>query len=942
MKKHFLFLLVAIFCSVSLFAQVADPATTIIPNDPNMRIGKLDNGMTYYIQSNNKPKNAASFYIIHNVGAVQELEEAQNGLAHFLEHMAFNGTKNFPNKTMLDYLQKNGMAFGRNINASTGMDVTQYFISDVPTNKSEGLIDTVLLVINDWSHYISLKHEEIDNERGVISEELRTGTNAEREILEKRLTIAGNGTMYSKRNVIGTLDNLKNFKYSDIENFYNTWYHPALQAVVVVGDFNADEMEAKVKSLFSKIPKKENAIAKDKNAIPDFTETIAEIYSHEQLTATDFWMLMPIEENFIDKNNQYSTEIKSYMTGLISSVLGERMREIQQKPNAPFFSAQMGLQDIFASTKHLFVMAQLKDDRMAEGIEAITTEINRIKKYGVNPGELDRAVQSLIKMNETSYQNRNDRLNGAIANMAIYNFTKNSPIISPEMDYQIAMSILKNINTDIVNQYIGVVFKDKNAYISISTPDKYKNNIDEKGLLVAYEKGLTKKVEPIVEKVIDKNLLNKDAITPGMAVTQTEDMFGSRMWIMSNGAVVIFKKTDYKKDEILFQSSRKGGVSLIDDKDYIGASLMQQYLTSGLGGVDKYSSDDLRKVLSGKQASVRYNIGSYFNGFNGGGSSTDLETLFQMIHLYYSQPRFDAQAIELFKTRFIDVFKNMKSDPQMTFSENVEVAGDVNKNRPNSISLLLENIDKLTPETAKEYYDQIYNGVKGMKFIFVGNAEYDAVKAFAEKYIATLNPGEDEKWINRHGVPKSNVEKSFIFPQKDDKATVYINLRGAGLSLNEKNLLNISTLADILRLRYTKIVREEMGATYGVSNNASIVNAPKALFSVVARYDTNDKFVNSTSKVITDQIADIAKNGPTKEELNIVLSNRIKQYHNNQIQNGYWMNVLNNLYVNGFDNHNNMITIMEKLSVSDIKKTAETVLKNKKELKVIMSSAEIK
>ena len=920
---------------MDVFAQ-ENPMTKPIPNDPSWRIGKLENGMSYYIKKNSKPANSANFHIVTHIGAVNE-EDRQNGLAHFLEHMAFNGIEIFPNEKMLEYLQNNGIEFGRNINASTGLDVTQYFLQDIPLNKSEGLVDTAMLILRDWSSNILLQEEEIDAERGVIKSELRQTETGSRKLLMNRFNNAGKGTNYEKRNVIGTIDILDNFTYADIKNFYETWYRPSLQAIVLVGDFDLDKMEAKVKALYSQITVKKDEQVKESTNVPIYTETFAKVFVDKQLTGIDFWALSQINNEKIETNNQFGTFIRTYMFDIINNVFNKRLEKIAQNPDSPIIYGIHMNNSFLENNEFGAAVSGIKKGKEKEAIELIATEINRMKKFGINTSELRLAIKEIAKNEETSYNNRNDGTNTQHAFKAVGNFTTNIPIFEPEMRFGLSKQILPSITKEIISQYIPMLFSGENYFLSIGAPE---TNVTEEQIIESFNKGLNAEVAALEERKIDSNILDEKTLTKG-EITKTEDgLYDSQIWTLSNGAKVIFKKTELKKDEMIFSARKEGGTSLINDENFLDLAMSSVYVTSGMNGVSKYSYIDLSDALAGKKARVSVSVDDYYTSLNGNSSSTDIETLFKLINLNMTQPRYEQIELEAFLGQISPVFSNWKNDPKQVFQNTIDVAKTSNKLRASDMTVLSKNIDKITVENSQKLFDEVIEGVNGMTFIFVGNADIEKMKEYAQLYIGSIPAGTKTIAIDREVNPIAGVTE-FIFEQKDNKASVYESLVIDGKYDYREDLV-YGILSDILDYKYTEVIREKMGATYGVGTYIRANKTPKTFKrTFVATYSTNDDKVRSSAAEIKNQIAIIAKKGVDKEDFIKSIENRKKNHVNNQIYNGLWLNNLSSVYLKDIETFNSFEATIGSITEKDIQKAAQNLLKKGIELDVTMTTKKL-
>ncbi|MBE9487603.1 MAG: insulinase family protein [Bacteroidetes bacterium] len=921
MKKTLILLISLLFISMSVSAQEMMRVPTM-PNDPAVRMGVLENGMTYYIMKNNKPAETANFHLVTNVGAVQETD-AQNGLAHFLEHMAFNGIKSFKGNSMIEYLKSKGLGFGSNINASTGLDVTQYFISNVPV-EDKMLMDSVMIILHDWSHYIQLDKKDIDEERGVIIEELRSGNGAGRRVLEKRLAEFGNGTIYSQRNVIGTLDNLKGFEHKQIRAFYDEWYRPSLQAVIIVGDIDVDATEKKVIELFSSVPQNKTASEKKFFEIPDYEKTYSKIYVDKELTSTDLWIALPTNEANIVQNNWIQFVVTNFMFDIIDKALSKRFEKISQSPDSPFNYAMQVSERILHPQQLALTIGMLKEGRELEATEAIATEINRMKKHGINKGELQILLKEISKEAESAYKSRNDRENTSLAMAMVANFTENLPITEPKMQYDFVKNMVATIDVEMVNDYIWRLFKDKKSFISMSTKG---TEITETQLLDAYNKGMTAKVKPLKDIIVDSNLLDKSALVAGTIKNSTDYLYDSEEFTLSNGAKVIFKKTDLKNDEVLFFATKNGGASIFEDSDYGVSQLLSQYMNYGMNGVSKYSSTDLQNALAGTKVNVTASFYKYYSALNGECSPSDLEKLFQLIRLNLTEPRFEQQEIDAFKSIIKQQFASYTNNPDMAFSNEIMEFTASNSKRSGSFKEQLNSLDMFTSKKAMAMFNQAFCGVGDMTFVFVGNADKEQVRKFSELYLSSLPMGESAKMVNRYAFEKGLKNKNIVFKQQDDKANVLISIENK-IDENVKTHVAFNVINDILSNRYTKIIREEMGATYGVRNYDSFEWTPNGEFiNFSASYSTNDKQVEATSKVILGELNKMADGEISKDEFSKVISNLQKNFKINKERNSFWVDHIYNNITRDFDGYSDYEEVLNGLTIKDLSAYSKMMIK---------------
>ena len=912
----------------------ADP---VIANDPRMTIGKLPNGLTYYVMRNDKPEGRASFHIVHSVGAVQE-KDAQVGLAHFLEHMAFNGTKNFPDKRLIEYLEENGVAFGSNINAYTSMDVTSYMLKDVPVRR-EGLVDSALLILHDWSHFITLDSAEVNKERGVIQDELRRGDNASRRIFEVAQPIIYNNSIYGRRNVIGTMEVLKNFKQEEIVDFYHRWYRPDLQAVIVIGDIDPQQIIRKLESLFADIPAVEDPRPKERVVIEDYQEDTAKLLTDKEQTNTYAQVVIPVEDIDTSLNDRTSTDLQRIAEELLSSVLNERLGAIAQTPDAPFASAYASDTELTSFRKVFYGMVATPDDKLTEGVERLGTEIARFRQYGATDGELRRAKENLLKSSAQAYENRSDRKNSQFVDAAQEHFLTGTPVFEIESDFNRTRSFLDTVSQAYLNSRIAALIPDKPfAVIGATTPDNFKNFSDE-ALLNAFRKGLNAAVEPPAEEEIFDGLTDGEP-QPVAAVSTTQDPLGATVWKFANGATVVFRPTDFKQDEIIFSAFKKGGETLLPDSLILVSDILNSFLRSGMAGVGKFNAVDLDKVLSGKQAEATPAIDRYRQKLSGGSSSKDLKELMQLIYLRFTAPRLAPEEFGVFRSRLKTVLQNPEADPATVFMDSVQVAlgGGINTGRITTQRELLDNIDAVTAADLEKVYDRFFNGAEGMTFLFVGAADTAEMRMLAERYIGSLPAGTPGGYgaFDTADAPRS-ADHKFVKEQEQHKSKVFVLLKGEK-EFSGEDILAASALNDILFTRYIETIREEMGATYGVNVSISLNRNKKPEFTFFVLYDTSDSLVAPSSAVILNELRAIAEQGPDPLYLRKAKEKMAAGYETGQKQNGWWLNRLTRYYGEGENPYAEGKAAIEAVAAEAVQRIAAEIAEGAPVVRVIMVS----
>lgn len=926
-----------IFSVVLFMLTVAVKAQNImeqtLPNDPNIRIGKLDNGMTYYVAKNSKPENMANFFIVHNVGAMQESDH-QNGLAHFLEHMAFNGTKNFPDKKLLQYLESIGVQFGYNINAYTSQEETVYMLMDVPMTR-QTIIDSALLVLNDWSHYISLDGEEIDKERGVIIEELRTGMGAQRRIFNKIAPVYFNNTKFADRLIIGTEEILKNFKYEDIRTFYHDWYRTDNQAVIAVGDFDVDKVEAQIKELFSKIPAVENAQPIAFTPIPKYEKDVVTVVTDPEQTSNLLSIMTPIESLSIEKNNTVMAQVISTCYGMMTSIINERLAELSQSPDAKFSSASVGVDSRTRHSEMFSVDITPKGLDFEPAIEAVVAEIVRVRKFGFSNTALERVKANMLKANEQRYTNRESRKNSEIVNIAMSNFMSNKPILEPEYNYKFTEQLINSITLDMLNSMVGNYMPEMPSALIVASTEKDFSSINTDNILKAYQNALKFEVEELVDEKIDRPLIGSE-LKPGKIKSETTDKYGDTVWKLANGATVVLRTTDYKKDELIFSGYKPGGMSLVSDKDITAASMISE--VASLSGIGDFNASDLRKVLAGKSVSMRYGINNTKTDLSGRSSVSDAETLLKLFYLNYTTPRFTDEDLGVFKKKFKVQFENISMNPMVAFYDSLFAKVYDYNPRYFSTTKSINEYDKIEVEQLKAIHKTVFEGVDGAKFYFVGNITKEQLKPLVEKYIASLPKGKATPFVK--GVTpefvKGDDKNIFTRKQENPKASVGVAFNITGLDYTLENMLAFDALKHILDIRYIEVIREEKGATYGVSVMSRAAKEPNVNFLLMAMFDTNGDVALEMSDIISSEIQKIADNGPLDSDLQKAKEVFAKNFKNAQIENGSWMGWVKSLNDDGIDHVNDYEKELNALNSEHVKAMAKRLIENPNRVKVIM------
>lgn len=930
--RGLLFVAVILCCNFQqAFAQQMPP----IPIDKNVRIGKLDNGLTYYIRKNNLPANRADFYIAQKVGSIQE-EENQRGLAHFLEHMCFNGTTHFPGDALKQYLERIGVKFGENLNAYTSIDETVYNISNVPVN-TPGAVDSCLLILHDWSNDLTLDPKEIDKERGVINEEWRTRMSAMMRMQEKLLPMMYPGDKYANSFPIGTMDVVMNFKPQTLRDYYEKWYRPDLQGIVIVGDIDVDAVEAKIKTMFADIPAQPNAAERIYYPVADNKEPIICILKDKEQPHVQVLLFNKHEAIPDNQKGNVDYLIQQYAKDLISSMLNARLNELAQTANPPYIYA--GTQDgnfFVSKTKDAFLgVVVCKEDSIDNGIATLLREIERARQFGFTETEYNRARAEYLRQLESAYNERDKQKNNKYVDEYVRHFLDNEPIPGIENEYTFINQIAPNIPVAAINQLMKGLITDNNQVVALFAPEK-------EGLKLPSEATINKllkdakaeKLTAYVDKVSDEPLM-AEAPKGGKIVSETkDDIFGTTTLTLSNGVKVIIKKTDFKADEIRMKGVSLGGSSLFPDSEIINISGLDAV---GAGGLGNFSAVDLEKVLAGKKASVNYNISLTTENVSGSCSPKDFETMMQLTYLTFTAPRRDNDAFASYKSRSKATLKNQELNPNVAFNDSIQAG--VYMNHPRARRIKADMVDQMD-------YNKIlsmYQDASDFTFIFVGNVDVEKMKPVIAEYLGALpainrqETFKDNKIEVRQGVYKNEFTKK----QETPKASVFVFYSG-DCKYDLRNNLLLGMTSQILDLVYTEKVREDEGGTYGVYVGGRLQKYPKEKIFLQIIFDTAPDKKEKLMKIIFDEITDIAKTGPSETNLNKVKEYMLKKHTEDLKENSYWLGSIDEYLYTGVNRVNDYEKIVNSITVNDIRKFADDLFKQKNEVEVTMVSAENK
>lgn len=910
-----------------------------LPVDKNVRIGQLDNGLTYYIRHNKLPENRAEFYIAQKVGSILE-EPQQRGLAHFLEHMAFNGTKNFPGDDkglgVIPWCETVGIKFGTNLNAYTSIDETVYNISNAPIDRT-GVLDSCLLILHDWSNYILLKDDEIDKERGVIREEWRSRNSGMLRVYTDLLPTIYQGDKYADCMPIGSIDVINNFPYKDIRDYYHKWYRPDLQGIVIVGDIDVDTVEAKLKAVFADVQKPVNPAERIYYPVTDNKEPIVAIGTDKEVDDPSIEIYFKQDATPDSEKNNVGYLASQYMTSMISSMLNARLSELVQSANPPFTRASSYYSDFFvAKTKEAFALsASSKADGIETALKTLLQETERARRFGFTESEYARARANYLQSLESAYNEREKTKHGSYVREYVQNFLNGEPIPGIEAEYAMMNQLAPNIPLQAMNMVMQQLVPDSNQVVIIAGPAKESLKYPTKEEVINLLKGMKDlDLQAYVDKVSDEPLM-KEAPKGGKIISEKEgDIYGSTKLVLSNGVTVYVKKTDFKADEIRMKGTSLGGKSIFPDKDALNFAVMDNVIA--VGGLGNFSQVDLTKVLAGKKVSVNAGLGATTENVFGTCSPKDFETMMQLTYLTFTAPRKDAEAFESFKNRMKAQLESAQANPLSSINDSLQKA--MYNNHPRVVMMKPEMVDQIDYDRILEMYNDRFKDASDFTFYFVGNIDLETAKPLIAEYLGALpainrkETFKDTKMSIRKGVYKNEYAKE----QQTPTATIVFLYSGkAPYTLKNDILLSFAT--QVLDMVYTEEVREKEGGTYGVNCFGDLQKYPKEQLLLQIVFQTDPAKKDKLAGIVVDELKKLAAEGPSDVHLQKVKEYMLKKYADNQKENGYWMNNLNDYFYYGMDMTEGYTDIVNSITAKDIQKFVSDLLKQGNEIEVTMT-----
>lgn len=923
--KKIIFSLVLLLSVVIAFAQP-------LPLDPAVRYGTLPNGLTYYLRYNNWPEQRADFYIAQRVGSIQE-EDNQRGLAHFLEHMCFNGTTHFPGDRIKTYLEEIGVRFGENLNAYTSFDETVYNINNVNV-KIEGAIDTCLLILHDWSHDLLLEGEEIDKERGVINEEWRARTSAMMRMYETALPELYPGSRYGHRLPIGTMDIVMNFPYEALRSYYRKWYRPDLQAIIIVGDIDVDAIESKIKDVFADIaPAPADAAKFERYPVPDNSDPIVTINKDKEYPPNNislFWKVDPFPR---ENNTEYM--VFSFLTDAMSSMFAERRDDIVQKPDVPFISMDFGYNTYFISkTKEAFQASVMcRENQYKEGLQAFYREVLRAKRFGFTTAEFERFKADYLSRLERAYLHRDKVQSSNYVHEYVRHFIDHEPSPGIEVEYALMNQIVPSTTVEMVN-HLFALMPDSNFVVAMFGADKPENHLPTKQELLDWLAEVEKEdIQPLEDTTSNQPLISSMPV-PGTVKKIKDEIYDAKLIVLSNDVKVHVKQTDFSPNQISFFAQSFGGNSLYSDDEYLQTSNVGGVKVGGLGN---FSATDLNKILAGKQASANAFVGIFAEGIQGSCVMKDFETLLQLVYLTFTAPRKDQEAFDALINRTKETLRNQEMQPTIALVDTV--AKVIYKNHPRAVRIRPADLDSLDYDRLIQIYRERFADGDDFEFFIVGDCNADSIAPLLAKYLGALPtlPGKEKFKIITLRDPKGEIYNVFEKEQETPRAIVNFSYH-TKMKPTLRNGIIIDMIQQLMDMLYTETVREDEGGAYGVPVRGSIVRYPEDEAAITISLTTAPEKRAKMTEIIYQGIDQFVANGPNPENVQKVKEYMLRRHAEQLKNNGYWMNRMVEHAMWGDEVVKPFEKTLNSITPADIQKVAKAIFRSGNHCEVGMTT----
>lgn len=932
MKKFNQFALGVLLFPVTMLAQTMDYGQAI-PFDPNVKTGKLDNGLTYYIKKNAKPEKKVDLRLVVNAGSILE-DDDQQGLAHFMEHMCFNGTKRFPKNQLVDYLQSIGVKFGQHLNAYTSFDETVYFLP-IPSDNPEKL-EKGFQILEDWAFNTVLTPEEIDKERGVVLEEYRLGLGAQKRMMGRYLPKMMHNSKYANRLPIGQKEILEKFKYETLTRFYKDWYRPNLMSVIVVGDIDVAEMEKKIKEHFSAYKNPASEKVRNVFEVPNHKETFVAVESDKEASNTQVQLVY--KDYDAPKKITTVGDFRSYIVeGLFTTLLNNRLEELTNSATPPFTFGFSYYGGTYARNKKAYQsVAMMAEDKQLSALKVLVTENERAKKYGFTSGELDRAKADFLAQIEKSYNDRAKTDSENFVGELQSNFLEKEPVPGIEWTFETMKKLLPTIALADVNGFIKNYIKEDNRVVVLTGPQKDNlKKVTEQEVLETLKVNESD-LKPYEDKAVATSLLRKEVKAGTVVKREANATLGTKTLVLSNGVKVVYKTTDFKNDEVLFEAVSLGGSNLYSNEEMKKVQFANGALAEA--GFSGLKLNDINKFMTGKIARVNPYIGAATEGLRGNATPKDLEYLFQMVHAYFTDLNFDQEAFEGFKQKQSSFFKNMASQPQYYFQQ--EFYAYLNKENPRFNGIM--PTDKSWAETdyklAYDKYKERFANAADFEFFFVGNVDDKTIEALATKYLASLPAtatkektvdlgyrmlkGDLKKVVNKGTDPKSNVNIMFYGEAK----------------YSPKEALALEALGEVLSIKLIEQLRESESGVYGVSARGSMNKVPYGSYNFTINFPCGPDNAEKLTASALNELQKIITNGPEEKDVAKYKEGELADYRKDSKENRFWLTNFTRSFLNGSNPENALKYEAEvnAITAKDIQEVAKKYLTKDKVIGMLM------
>jgi zinc protease len=863
-----------------------------LPIDSAVTKGRLANGLTYYIRENSNPENRAELRLVVNAGSVLE-DDDQLGLAHFVEHMAFEGTTHFKKQEIVDYLESIGMRFGPDLNAYTTFDETVYKLQ-IPTDRADAL-ENAVQILEDWAHNMLFENEAIDKEREVITEEWRLRRDARTRILELQYPVLLYKSRYALRDPIGKMDIISNFKPETLKRFYHDWYRPDLMAVVAVGDFEKQDVEKLIEKYFTRIVPPKDPRPRPEYPVPDHKTTLFSVTSDKELTTSHARIVIKHRVKEYHTVGDYRVLL---LENLFYRMLNERLWELTKSEDPPFINARSGPARFVRSKEFSILGAQVKDDYIERGLEAILTEVARVKKFGFTETEMERQKKEILAWVEQYYNERDKRESDSYMTEYTDNYLEDEPIPGIEYEYEIYKKYMPEITIDEINRYALDTLTEENRVVLVSAPKNPDIHLPDQGDLSALISMVkNKEIHPYIDTTSNIPLVSS-LPSPGRIVKERKiEKIGVTEWTLSNGARVILKPTNFKNDEILFRAFSPGGTSLVSDKDWAAAVTAADIIDDG--GLDGFTPTELSKKLSGKLTDVSPWIDELFEGMTGSANPEDLETMFQLIYLYFMDPRYDKSAFLAVKTQMEEKVKHSEDSPEQSFWDTVRVILEQNNYRARPWTE--DTVSQMDGHKSYTIYRERFSDAGDFTFIFVGSFNLEGIKPFVTRYIGSLpGLGSAETWRDLGIDPPDGIVKDTVKKGIDPKSMVQVVYNGK-LEWTLEDAFMLNALKEVLEIPLRESIRQEKGGAYSVWVFTDLHHFPDGEYYIYIGFGCNPERADELTAVLFNELERLKAQGPEDTTVEKVKEILKRERETSLKSNDFWIKALQSYYINKTD-----------------------------------------